>query len=337
MRDILEQSNLSFQENTDTVVPYKGYSIRVKQEKDSILHIGLNLFSPEWKKMLDEDLLAYIERDLLLHIAKEKAEEDSMIEFRTGNISDLKKIDLNTSCNITTIDSSILSVEWTLDNGKHILITAPISYDILRGETRSEIENNFITQLKKSNLHRDVDIEIDVTGLQPYGDTEYIFPGPYYINDRITRNIYLTSDKDFSFIWDTKHPLESISNLFICGAGEGDTNVDLTVMKHDYGEQEQIKTTLENLIAVAEIEGCLPYWGLESNEKGKITGSLFLYNPKQGYDHVVKIECIPEKIIAGEGNITAKAYLYIPSNNVSNLNEPYRVKSEDEKIKYWDN
>ena len=336
LRETLQNDGFQIQGDVDTVSVYKGYPIRIKQEKDSIIHIGLNLFNPELNDVINKDLLEYIERDLLLQIASEKTGEDTMIEFRVGDISDIMKIDPNSEFNIATIDSSILSVEWTLENGKHILMTVPISYDILRGGTRSEIEGAFISQLKKSNSHRSVDIEIDPTSLQPYRETGYVLPGSYYINDNIRRNIYLNSDRD-SFIWDANYPLESINNLFICGVAEVNPDVDLTIMKHDYGEKEQIKTNIENLISIAEIEGCLPFWGLESYENGKVTGSLFLYNSGQGYDHVVKIECLPEQIILGEGCISAKAYLYIPSNNVSNLNEPYRVKTEDEKIKYWDN
>ncbi|MCH5229603.1 MAG: hypothetical protein J1F12_06370 [Muribaculaceae bacterium] len=334
--EILQRNGLQIQENMDTVVDYKGYPVRIISKQGNIEHIGLNLFNPEWKNVIDKDLLNYIERDLLMQVATEKYGEDSLIEFKLGSLSDLKRIDSNKPCNITTMDASLLSIDWTTDNGKPILISAPVSYEILRGATRAEIETDFLSQLKKSNFHRNVDIEIDRNSLQPYGETEYIVPGGYYINDKITRNLYLNSDGE-SFIWDSRYPLESLSNLFIGGAGNSDAEVDLTVMKHEYGEKEQIQTGIENLLAVAEVDGCIPYWGLESYENGKLTGTVFLYNPGQGYDHILKIECLPEEIIAGNGKMKAKAYLYVPSNNVSNLNEPYRVKTEDEKIKYWDN
>lgn len=336
LREVLQHSGIQIKENTDTVSVYKGYPVRIRQEKDSIIHIGLNLFDPDLKNVINKDLLEYIERDLLMQLASLRTDEDSMIDFKLGSLSDMIKIEPGSECYITSADSSLLSVDWALENGKHILIWVPISYDLLMGGTRSEIENAFISQLKKSNARRNVKIDIDPISLQPYRETGYILPGAFYINGDITRNIYLNSDRENSFIWDPEYPVESISNLFICGAGEGNPDVDLTIMKHDYGEQEKIKTGIENLIALAEIEGCLPFWGLESYEDGKITGSLFLYNPGQGYDHVVKIECVPEEIIRGEGHINARAYLYVPSNNVSNLNEPYRIKSEDEKIKYWE-
>ena len=337
LKEILLKNGFQLSENTDTVIDFKGYHLKIKQEKDSVIHIGLNLFNQDWKQVIDPDLLDYIERDLLLQIAGAKEADDSMIVFRVGNLADMKSVSPESSCNITAVDNSILSVDWTRANGSHVLISAPISYDVLRGGSRSEIESAFISKLKQEGSQRKVEIEIDATALQPYGESDYILPGEHYINEYITRNIYLYSDNESEFIWDSKHPLESVSNLFICGTGNGDTDVDLTVMKHEYGEKEQLKTSVENLIAIAEKEGCVPFWGLENYENGKVTGSLFLYNPRQGYDHVVKIECVPEEIIAGDGKIIAKAYLFIPSNNVSNINAPYRVKTEDEKIKYWEN
>lgn len=337
LKELLETTGLQIEANTDTVVSFKGYTVRIKEENGDIEHIGLDLFKPEWKEMMDGALLDYIERDLLMQLATDRPGEDSMIVFKVGSLGDLKGVDSNNTFNITTMDSSVLWVDWTLKNGKHVLINVPVSYDLLRGKSRSEIEEAFISQLKKTNSRKKPDIKIEPAALQPYAETEYVLPGPYYINEHITRNMYLASDLNPDFLWDVNHPLESVSNLFICGAGKNDAEVDLTVMKHEYGDKEEVVTNIGNLMAVAEKEGCVPYWGVESYENGKLTGSLFLYNPGQGYDHVLKIECVPEELIAGDGNIIAKAYLYIPSNNVSNLNQPYRVKTEDEKIKYWEN
>lgn len=333
LRNVLQNSGVTVSENTDTVVSYKGYHVKIKQENGVTTHIGLNIFNPEFKKMMDPDLLDYLEREMLKDII---AGENSSIIFRVGNISDMKRINPDTPCTVS-ISSGVVWGDWTLSNGNHILISAPVSYDLIRAASRSEIERDFISMLKNSNSQRNIDIKIDPTVLQPYAETEYILPGPSYINEYITRHIYLTSDREPIFVWDAKRPLESINNLFICGAGKVNPDVNLTIIKHEYGEKEQIKTDIENLIAVAEAEGCTPYWGVESYENGKVTGSLFLYNSNQGYDHIFKIECRPEEIIAGKGTLNAKAYLYIPSNNVSNLYEPYRVKTENEKIKYRKN
>lgn len=337
IREFLRQNDVKAEEVSDTLLIYQGYPVRIVQEKDSIIHIGLDLFNPEFKNAGNEDLLNFIERDLFLQLIWDEKKEDSVIDFHIGSLPELKKITAETPCNISIQDGTRLWMDWALDDGSNILISAPVSYDLIMGATRSEIEKTFISRLRQSNTRKSADPDINIADLQPYGEAEYVLPGDTYINRQITRNKYLYGDKQPSLIWDASHPVESLSNMFICGAGHGDTSLDVTIMKHDYGEKEEVETSVENLLAVAEKEGCEPYWGLESFEDGIIRGSLFLYNPVQGYDHVFKIECVAEEIIEGNGKIKAKAYLYIPSNNVSNLNEPYRVKSEDEKIKYWEN
>lgn len=337
IREFLQQNNIQVSEDADTVVAFQGYKVKIVQEKDSLVHIGLNLFNPELKKAVDEELLNFIERDLLLQLVPGGKKENSVIVFNVGNLSALKKVTSETPCNVSIQDGNLLMLDWIPEDGNHVLVSVPISYDLIIGGTRSEIENAFISRLRESHWRRSGESNIDPADLKPYGESEYVLPGETYINHQITRNKYLYGDKEASLIWDTYHPAESISNMFICGTGNGDAALDLTIIKHEYGDKEQIETSLENLLAVAEKEGCKPYWGLESLENGIMKGSLFLFNPIHGYDHVLKIECVPEEIIEGKGKIIAKAYLYIPSNNVSNLNEPYRVKSEDEKIKYWDN
>ena len=337
IKEFLQQNDIQVKDVADTVLIYRGYPVRIVQEKDSITHIGLNLFNHELKNAGNEDLLNFIERDLFFQVVSEGKKDDSAIEFKMGSLPAMKKITTETPCNISIQDGSTLWLNWVLSDGSNIIVTAPISYDLILGGTRSEIEKAFISQLRESHTRKGGDTNINIADLQPYGESEYVMAGETYINPQITRNKYLYGGKEPSLIWDASHPAESLSNLFICGAGKGDTSLDLTIIKHNYGDQEQVETSVENLLAVAEEEGCRPFWGLESFDDGIIKGSLFLYNPVQGYDHVLKIECVPEEIIEGNGKIIAKAYLYIPSNNVSNLNEPYRVKSEDEKIKYWEN
>ena len=335
IKDILHQSGIQIKENTDTVVAYKGYQVRIIQEEGSIKHLGLNLFNHEWKHAVNEDLLNFIERDLLLQIISEEKKNDSFIVFNLGSLAEIKKITSETPCEISIQDGSLLWLDWALDEDNHLLVSAPISYDLILGGTRSEIEKAFISRLKQSKSRKIVDQDITPGDLKPYGESEYVLPGETYINQQITRNKYLYSDKKPELIWDASHPVESLSNMFIYGVGKVDTPLSLTIVKHDYGDQEQVETNVESILAQAEKDGCQVFWGLESFENGIIKGSLFLYNPVQGYDHVLKIECVPEEIIEGNGKIIAKAYLYVPSNNVINLNEPYRVKSEDEKIKYW--
>ena len=320
----------------DTVVNYKGYPVKMKSDGDSIYHVGLDLFNSELNGIADSQTLDYIESTLLYEIILGNHAGKPEIEIAKGDLVDFKNLGPNSSFNIYNSFSKELIVEWISDKGKKTVIKVPINYETIRGGTRGEIENAFISKIKQSHGRENSHSEIDPALLEPYGEEDYILPGTQYLDRHISRNIYLCSKDSLNAIWDPSKPLESISNLFIGEAANENPGLYLTIMKHDYGEKELLKTNIESLLDVAEEDGCIPFWGLESFDGTKLTGSLFLYNPYQGYDHVVKIECNPVEIIEGKGEINGTAYLYIPTNNVWNLDEPYITKTEDEKIKYKD-
>lgn len=333
----LHKSGIKTEASNDTVFTYKGYTVKMKTDGDSIYHIGLNLFNPEWGTMVDGRILDFIESALLYEIVLGNHSGNAEIDIIKGNLSDFKNLGPNSTCNITNSDLKELMVEWISEKGKETRISFPINYETILGGTRGEIEAEFISRLKKPvATERGVTI-IEKVNLEPYGEEGYILPGPIYIDRQIARNVYLGSEDASDIIWDVSKPVESISNLFSYAPVKKDAGLDLTVFKHEYGEKEHLKTSIEHLLSIAEEEGCLPFWGLESFDGNSLTGSLFLYNPQQGYDHVVKIECNPKDVIEGKGEIIAKAYLYIPTNNVRALDEPYITKTEDEKIKYMDN
>lgn len=202
-----------------------------------------------------------------------------------------------------------------------------------KGRGRGEAEDRLIEQIRKSDGRRSTAFEIQEERLSPYGEELFVLPGQTYQNREITRNVYL--DASLSPVWDLSHPSESIANLFLFPSGiYGDVEMEMTVLKHEYGEKEVLEVQVGQALAAFEQEGCLPYWGIERMEGGKLEGALFLYNPWEGYDHVLKIECSPEEIISGAGIVKARASLYIPANNVDNLHAPYVKKTDEEKIKY---
>ena len=133
-------------------------------------------------------------------------------------------------------------------------------------------------------------------------------------------------------------PMFGVANLFICPSElYGNQKLNVTVLKHKYGEKETFTITVDQLLAYAEKTGCLPFWGMERFEDGRLEGSLFLYNRIQGYDHVFKVVCTPADVIGGAGEIEARASLFVPTNNVQNLYAPYQKKAEDKKIRYEKN
>ncbi|MDE5878212.1 MAG: hypothetical protein K2H47_12050 [Muribaculaceae bacterium] len=322
----------------DTVISHGDYSIRVIKENDKVSHIGLNLFPNEMKSSIDAELLEYIETSLLRKCLGLKTESLDNLSVIEGTTDDFRNITPATPHSVISNNSRSMTVEWNLD-GRNVKVELPVGYQTTKDGTRSDIEEDFIAGVKRTVSSRFRKPVIDSVALEPYGEVLYILPGGSYMNKDITDSVYLDSDGEaITPVWNTTYPVESIANLFIYPSNlYGGQKVNVTVLKHQYGEKETFTVTVDQLLAYAEKTGCQPFWGVERFENGLLEGSLFLYNPTQGYDHIFKVTCTPADVIGGAGEIEARASLFVPTNNVQNLYAPYEKKSEDKKIKYEKN
>ena len=293
----------------------------------------LNLFSEEMKEIMGRGMLEYIERTSYEMVNKGNAGDGELLLLK-GSVADLKKIGPDTPVTVNTYGSNQMRVIWTL-GGKEVVVAVPVGYDKVYEGTRSEIENRFIADIKSGGTGRRPFREIDRDELELYGDNLHILPGDYYQNRAVNRNLYLVPGETLQPVWDASYPRESIADLILYpSSAYGNVELELKVSRHDFGKTETLTVPLYNLIAAAESAGCTPYWGVEKFADGKLQGALFLYNSQQGYDHVVRLEMEPEAVIAGTGKINGRASLFIPTNNVDDLYQPYKKKSAKEKIKW---
>ncbi|MDE5848685.1 MAG: hypothetical protein K2H38_00905 [Muribaculaceae bacterium] len=334
---IAEQCGISQRiecENCDTVIDVDGYAVRVTKDSGKLRHLGLDLFTPELKRMSDKGLMDFIETSLFAKSRNTEIGNSALLKISKGKIADFRMLNPDSVCDINHTNANKMSVEWTLD-GRRVAVNLPTNYDTAKTGSRSEIEQDFIADVKAGGLERMPFGEIDPEDLEPYGDEMYILPGGSYMNRNINRHIYLKDNEKMCPVWTHERPLESMANLFLYPSEEyADPMVEVTVLKHEYGEKETLTVPLSHLIAAAEDDGCMTFWGIEKFEDEKLTGSLFFYNRMQGYDHVVKLECEPAEVIEGTGSLKARASLFIPTNNVRDLFAPYVKKTEDQKIKY---
>lgn len=317
----------------DTICRINDYAVHIVKEQGKISRIGLNLFNDDIKKSVDKKLLCFVEEALLAKVLNINSDLYNRLIITNGSLDDFKTLSPQSDLAISTHNSQYMTIEWTVDN-KSVSIWLPSSYGSTHTGTRSDIENEFIAKLKSFIGSRIPFERIDTQKLEPYGEDKFVYVGNSYQNHLITRNIYLSSE-NLSPVYDINSPIESIANLFIFPSEISDSiKVNLTILKHEYGEKENFVIRLSQLLAACEDDDCIPYWGTEKYENGVLEGTLFLYNQLSGYDHVMKIDCKPEDILSKKGQIQARASLFIPTNNVQNLYSPYIKKDENEKIKY---
>lgn len=318
----------------DTIVDCNGYSVRIVKNNGQLKTLGLSLFSDNMKENSDKEVLCFIESALLAQTQGILNAPFNKVILKSGNFAVFKQIGPATDCSISAVNSKSMVVKWKV-SGKKVCVALPLGYDVAKNGNRTIIENNLITKLKTGGVSQRLYEDLDTLQLEPYKANLYICPGDTYLNKDITSNIFLNFNGTLTPVWSTEYPLESIADMFLYPSSiYEDSKIEVKVLKHEYGESETFTIPMSYLWSAAESDGCTPYWGVESFENGKLKGALFLFNRHQGYDHVLSIECNPGEVIAGNGTIKARASLYIPTNNVDNLFQPYRTKSKDEKINY---
>lgn len=283
------------------------------------------LFSDELKNTIDKELLDRFETEIFKLCNGGIAISESPVKIIEGSVDDFKSLTPATTCVIRDIYDKEIVAEWTLDNGKKLKVAMPVSYQIAKGGSRSEIENRLIEKLKSGDMCQvpsakwrvPSEREINLKKLKPYGEDKYILPGESYLKEGlITRNMYFENDQTTP-IWNRNDTIESIANLMLFTSDVyGDVVVELTVMKHEYGEKETLDVPLNTLLSVFEEDGCTPFWGIEKINGNNVEGALFFVNRKQGYNHLVRVNLDFDKLFSGQGEIKSRASLYVPINNV---------------------
>ena len=318
----------------DTVVRIDGYAVRVIKENGEFRHLGLNLLPDDLKNANDREMLDFIETGLLAKAKKIGYPNVEKIFFINGGIGDLKNVDSFTDFNVSTVKGKDIFVDWRAAD-KRITVAVPVAYDVMYEGTRSDIENDFIRRLRKGGASRKSFGEVRKDNIEPYIDSLYVLPGGSFRIEEVTRNVYFSDNDSLQPVWNKAYPAESVSNLMLYPAEiYGNPDIELTVIKHEYGEKEELTIPLNQLLATAENEGCLSFFGVEKFANGELFGSLYFYNPDRAYNHLVRMKLNPQEIIEGAGKIKGRVSLYIPTNNIENLFMPYEKRSEDEEYKF---
>lgn len=318
------------------VVNIDGCSYTVTVHQGKPIYIQRQIFADALHKIYDSNLLRYVEEAYAYHTLGDSDNRFRQISFTEGSWRDFDNIGESTPFSFVNNNSREAILTWEGDQGNTVM-KFPISYDIIKGGTRTEIEDRFISQLKdfKSSGLRSRP-KFSPSDLQEVEKNLLQLTGKNYMMPGINRNVYLAPDKDGNpkYIFSHTRPLPTMANLVVIGTNNIKPKVDIKVLKHEYGKTETVNVTLESLLQFAALDGCEPFWGFESYEDDILKGVIFLYNETEGYDHVIRIECDTRKLTADNFNLTATASLYVPTNNVSDLfHKTPTTKKKHERFK----
>lgn len=323
--------------NADTVIATSEGKISLRICNGVVEHVGYNLFLKEQRTLIPSPVYDYLEF-ASLDIKRRVSENPFVyknVKIDGGTWEDIIKNATNSRCDVTRLDNVAYRVEWDMGEKKPITITFPIGYEKLYMMSRSEIEKKFINELCSMKATQQEDIaEPDTSAFKKGRGDVLVLEGDHYIIMDVNQNLYYkkTVNEGLILIWDKLYPAESIANMFIShDKWLTGYPIKIRIPTHER-KTEEVKVTVRQLLAYAHKTGCQAYWGLESLTETELKGTLFLYNPAYGFDHVFNISCDPRLIGSNDFEVISMATLFSPTTNIKNLFAESKGKSTPKKV-----
>ncbi len=322
---IVTTDSTDFHTLTDSTFSYKEKKLHIKaDEYGEITHIGYKLFNDSIVILQKENIPIYdfverylLELDLMLDGRKplERLKWDRVTLVK-GSVEMLSKINANTPVSIEEIPRRMFRLTWIVDE-KDVILTFPSDCQLIRGADIVELENMAETDIPKiMPLTRDEIIE-DWSAFQSQQSQElYVIEGGYFISELVRGDVFLKKrNGELELLCDRNNPTNSVSNIMVTGMFE--RIIPMTMQLKKYGRiTDSLDVSLQQFITFCKKDGCKMYYGIEKMNAEEVIGSIFAYNEKLGYNHILYIEFPLEILCRKEKTCRSTANMYIPLQNM---------------------
>ena len=291
----------------------KGLTLTVHQERQTIDHIGLQLFSPEIRSMGQSPIFDFLERYFLqlkypptVKSASNMLRDDQF-RFLKGSLSSIDEIRPTDDFAFNN-DNHRYTATWNRDGKVLLSVSFPVEYELISGENKIEAEDNIMSDIKKTKVSHQSPL------------TTHLSENTY-INGCFSNRLYYQQGK---LISNSNHPAETLANMMLSTQARG--QYDINVTQISYGFQKKVfQVPLRQWIAFCQNSGCQLYFGVEDmNEQGDISAVVLAVNQAENYNHVLTARISSDIFNSERGTIDARLYPYVPTHNVLNMFAAYR-------------
>lgn len=307
--------------------------------KHEIKHLGISLFSPETKEMINLPVCNFIER-MMLELALQRSAKDIEATLQQRRVSLRKNgIEFNkgyfTSLNFTLDDmqnpvqfsirkDSCYTVYWKYENDDVLSMSFPVSRELIFGTDKKESDQ--LTGELFSDCGCDMAIEkksetndSDMI-LQDNSDL-YIRKGSIYLTSKINSDTYYQrSESKYQLVFNSEYPAESLANLLTAKQGK---SLILKITHRMYGGfTPEFSIPLSRFLCLFST-GFSTYCIFKRQNLDKIQVSAVLCSNDFGYIHLLRIKTTSGQLFTDNGILTADFYTNIPQHNLKNLLTTY--------------
>ena len=288
-----------------------GLTLTIHQERQTIDHIGLQLFSPEMRSLGRSPIFDFLERYFLqlkyppTIKSASKMLRDDQFRFLKGNIATIDEIRPADDFSFSN-DNHRYTATWNRDGSALLSVSFPVEYELISGENKIEAEENLLADIKKTVI-------VESKDERTRNDN--------YIDKCFSNRLYYQKGQ---LIISSQHPAETAANMMLSTNTKGQYRLNVTQIS--YGFQKKVfQVPLRQWISFCQNNGCQLYFGIEKiDSKGEVSAVVLAVNQAENYNHVLTV-CIPTDVInSRHGVIDARLYPYVPTHNVMNMFATYR-------------
>ncbi len=310
----------------DSIAFFNGKEIHLRTNGFcDIEHVGYNMFPQALRDAHNNHpVFDFLERyllelDLQLFDQPMAVRMDvDQVTVVEGKIKMLRQLSPSTDIqfHLDAMPRKMYRVSCEFDN-KKVVVTIPSTNELLMGANMLELKDIFKRDVQRMLSISDDAIFYDWNKFKvSKGDGVLIIDGGMYMSKMIRGDIYLTDrNRKRELICNKKQPSQSIRNIMLTGIFDRSIPLKMEIDRYDINN-DSIEITLQQFIAYCKAEGCQLYFGIKTMSEEQLTGTLFAYNERYAYDHMLSVT-VPLSILdGGTEPIRGKAYTYIPLHMV---------------------
>lgn len=317
---------------------FRQYPLVAVQRGGVVTHIGIRIFSDEYKAAAGELLCNFVERYLLELLVEpdEASRNRRMMDDGVAIVGDLERIPVmghaNFCCDITSLNGRQWRLSWHDALTPVLSLSAPAQFELIMGKNKIELEQGISDEIRRHDESRSR--PVDVLEAEPTGTGLYVCDrGCYLLEQMRAATYYKIADGGYRPVLEAARPVESLCNLLSlpeCGAG-----YTLRIRQRKYGfRQDEFSCPLGRFVSFCREAGCVPYVGIEEEGIGRIVASLIMVNAEFGYNHILQVVFDPLQLRAGGGVISATLNAYTPTHNLENIyDDDEQNRPRDRRIK----
>lgn len=289
-----------------------GHTLTIHQEKQTIDHIGLQLFSAEVRKMSSSPIFDFLERYFLqlkyppvVKTASTMMRDDGF-RFIEGTMTSINEIRTSDDFSFAN-DNRRYTATWKRNGRVFLSVSFPVEYELISGENKIEAEDNLYSDILKAPL---VSVSSDDS-----------LRNDHYINSCFSNRLYYQNGK---LIATGKHPAETASNMMLSTGVADHYNINVTQVSYGF-RKKVFQVPLRQWISFCHNSGCQLYFGIEHiSDGGDVSAVVIAVNQLENYNHVLTVTIPSAAISRHQALLEGRLYPYVPTHNVMNMFANFR-------------